>query len=89
MSGNLYVSNAGTLKNCGAYSIEEFHTDGARTTFTTSNLNKPLGLLIDAANNVYVVNSKANQIEKFSPSGTGTVFANTAEAPHFLALKAR
>ena len=40
-------------------------------------MNGPIGLAFDSAGNLYAANYGANTIEKFTPGGVGSVFANT------------
>ena len=40
-------------------------------------MNGPSGLAFDSAGNLYAANVNANTIERFTPGGVGSVFANT------------
>ena len=42
--------------------------------------NHPQGLAFDKAGNLYAANFANNTIEKFTPDGIGSVFANTVSA---------
>jgi len=79
-AGNLYVSNTG---NGG--SIVKFTPGGVESPFITSGLSFPEGLAFDSAGNLYVANSSVNSIEKYSPSGAGTLFATVTD-PYGLAF---
>lgn len=71
--GNLYVSS----DDPAAYTILKYAPDGSVSVFATAGggLNAPHGLVFDNADNLYVANSRANNVEKFTPDGVGTVFA--------------
>jgi hypothetical protein len=50
-------------------------------------LISPYGLAFDSAGNLYASNYNDNTIEKFTPGGVGSVFANTGLSnPTFLAF---
>jgi sugar lactone lactonase YvrE len=76
-SGNLYVANSGGGLQ-GTPSIEEFDSSGIGSVFTTSGLSFPTALAFDKSGNLYVANDGNNTIYKFTPNGTGTVFATAA-----------
>jgi len=46
----------------------------------------PSGMAVDSAGDLFVANQGNNTIEKFTPNGVGSVFANTAEQPWALAF---
>jgi secreted PhoX family phosphatase len=77
-SGNLYVA--------ANDSIKVVSPSGTISTFASpdggyDNLNNPIGLAFDSSGNLYVANQNINTIEKFSPSGVGTVFASNGSDP--------
>ena len=74
-SGNLYVSS----DNPFAYSILKFAPDRTVSTFGNSSLNGPHGLAFDSAENLYVANALNNTVVKFTPDGSGTVFADRTD----------
>lgn len=88
--GNLFVANSGTnggldsLKN----TIVKFTSDGVRSTFATafSGLSSPQGLAFDSAGNLYVANSGNGTIEKFTPTGIGSVFTSGLSSPSSIAI---
>ena len=53
----------------------------------STGLSGPVGLAIDSADNIYVVNSLSATIEKITPDGTATIFAATGFQPAFLAVQ--
>ena len=55
--------------------ISTISPDGSINTFTTTNINFPLGIAVDASGDVYVANSNVGTILKFNSSGgyLGTV----------------
>ncbi len=69
-SGNLFISTSSNT-------IEKFSRTGVYLgTFASVGLNNALGLAFDRAGNLYAANFGDGTIEKFSPSGIGTLFAN-------------
>ncbi|MEO8724579.1 MAG: NHL repeat-containing protein [Acidobacteriaceae bacterium] len=69
-NGNLFVS---TNDN----KIEKFAPTGADLgTFAATGLNFPMALAFDSAGNLYAANFSGSTVEKFTPAGAGTVFAN-------------
>ena len=87
-AGNLYVANP---RND---TIEKFTPDGIGTEFANEEdgLNQPVGLAFDTAGNLYVSNASGGptgtgSIEKFTPAGGGSVFADTGiQVPFGLAF---
>ncbi len=51
----------------------------AQTTFASTGLGYPHGLVFDAAGNLFVANSGLNVIRKFAPDGMSTVFADESD----------
>ena len=45
-----------------------------------------LGLAFDAAGDLYAALQTTNAIEKFTPAGVGSFFANTGLSPEYLAF---
>jgi sugar lactone lactonase YvrE len=86
-SGNLYVANS------GFETIDKITPGGAVSVFASMGLASPIGLGFDASGNLYASNfdlfsgTSARTIEKFSPSGVGTVFARPTLPPGFLAIE--
>lgn len=69
-AGNLFVS---TNDN----KIEKFSPAGVDLgTFASTGLNFPMALAFDRAGNLYAANFAGSTVEKFTPAGVGTVFAN-------------
>ena len=69
-AGNLYVS---TNNN----TIEKFSPTGVDLgVFASTGLNLPMGLAFDRSGNLYVANFAGNTVQKFTPAGVGSVFAN-------------
>lgn len=85
-AGNLYVSDA------GAHTIRKIATDGKVTTFAgtagasgaidgtgaAARFNKPRGMVIDPAGNLYVADYNNNTIRKITPAGVVTTYAGAA-----------
>lgn len=80
----------------GTTQVLRFSVLGAKSTVATANLDSPIGITLDASNNVYVVNNGAtatstftNSVAKFSSTGTPLGFyvtpatspGNTLNAP--------
>jgi len=56
--------------------------------FASTGLYGPAGLAFDSAGYLYAANHDNNTIERFDPSGAGTLFANTGmDQPIFLAFQ--
>ena len=68
--GNLFVST-------NSNTIEKFSLDGVHlSTFARTGLNFPMALAFDRDGNLYAANFAGGTVEKFTPAGVGTVFAN-------------
>jgi hypothetical protein len=67
--------------------LKHSFTNGMTTTFANGGLlNGAVGLAFDASGNLFVANQN-NTIARFSPDGTGAVFAATGLAnPMYLAF---
>jgi len=76
-AGNLYVAS-----DQSPYSILKFAPDGSFTVFATTGLSFPSAIVFDEAGNLFVANPRNNTIEKFTPDGIGTEFANAADGLH-------
>jgi DNA-binding beta-propeller fold protein YncE len=70
-AGNLYVSS-----DAPVYKIMKVTPDGTVSIFTRAGLRCPHGIAFDPNGNLYVANACANTIQKFTPDGRGTEFAN-------------
>jgi DNA-binding beta-propeller fold protein YncE len=70
-AGNLYVSS-----DAPVYKIMKITPDGTISIFTRAGLRCPHGIAFDQNGNLYAANACANTIEKFTPDGLGTEFAN-------------
>jgi DNA-binding beta-propeller fold protein YncE len=76
-NGNLYVANS--VSN----SIVKIDQNGNESIFA-SGLSDPTGLAFDASGDLYVANSSGyGNIERFTPNGVGSVFANPYGASPF------
>jgi DNA-binding beta-propeller fold protein YncE len=71
IAGNLYVSHAGR--------IHKITPSGFSSLFTSIGLNDPQGLAFDIAGNLYVANSGDDTIQKFTPDGARSVFADSSD----------
>ncbi len=69
-NGNLYVANYNDT-------ILKFNSNGVSSVFASTGLNNPGGLAFDSKDNLYVANYGNNTIEKFNPSGAGSLFSST------------
>ncbi|MEO5717265.1 MAG: immunoglobulin domain-containing protein [Chthoniobacterales bacterium] len=72
--GNLFVSSDDPT----GYSIRKVAPNGTSTVFSTNGLNAPHGIAIDKAGNVFVANAQNATIEKFTPDGAASVFADAS-----------
>jgi T5SS/PEP-CTERM-associated repeat protein len=71
-AGNLYAAMSRSLPP----EIVKITPDGVSSVFTTG-VTRPFGLAFDRSGNLYVADAGSDTIEKFTPDGTGTVFAST------------
>jgi len=86
-AGNLYVSlgQAVALGNVG--SVVKYSATGTCLGIVASGLNNAFGLAFDSAGNLYVANTYGHTIEKVTPSGVQSVFADTgSEYPSGIAI---
>ena len=67
--GNLYAANFGVSAGVSS-TIAKFNPAGAFVGAISNNVNRPFGVLVDAADNLYVGNWFTNNISKFDSSGT-------------------
>ena len=58
-------------------SIQKIASDGSSSIFANNNLSGPQGIAFDTSSNLYVANGENNTIEKFTPGGVGSTFADT------------
>jgi hypothetical protein len=69
-AGNLYVST-------NSNTIEKFSPAGVDLgVFASNGVNFPMGLAFDSNGNLYAANFAGSTVEKFTPDGVGSVFAN-------------
>jgi sugar lactone lactonase YvrE len=61
------------VANYGVGTIEKFNTNGASSVFAFAG-GLPYGLVVDSSNNVYMAASYNNQILKFAPDGSSSIF---------------
>jgi YD repeat-containing protein len=66
--------------------IEEFDPSGNPVILSSSALNRPTGVALDAAGNLYVANYMGNSIIKFDTNGAETAFASGLANPYALAF---
>jgi sugar lactone lactonase YvrE len=78
-NGNLYASSIGlTIEPPSVTAIVKITPDGAESDFGSgSGLNDPEGLAFDSSGNLYVANSGNSTLEKFTTSGSGSIFASS------------
>ena len=67
--GNLYAANFGISAGVSS-TIAKFDPAGAFVGAISNNVNRPFGVLVDAADKLYVGNWFTNNISKFDSSGT-------------------
>lgn len=67
--GNLYAANFGGSDGV-SNTIAKFDSAGTFVGAISHNVNRPFGVLVDAADNLYVGNWFTNKISKFDSSGT-------------------
>lgn len=75
-SGN-NIDNDGIFyqSDIGAHGIYKV-VNGNRILFTNNGIQGPVGIVFDAANNLFVCNCHNNTIQKVTPSGNSTLFAS-------------
>src|ERR1041385_4558129 len=71
-SGNLFVP---AYSEHDGHVILKFSSDGTRRTFASLGSDGIYDLAVDAANNLFVVDSDSKAIFKFAPDGTKSTFA--------------
>lgn len=86
-NGNLYASS---LSRDGNSFIEKFSSSGTDLgVFASTNLDQPGFMTFDATGNLFVSNLGNNSIEKFDPTGSGTLFTtNHINVPFGVAFDA-
>jgi sugar lactone lactonase YvrE len=67
--GNLYAANFGVSAGV-SNNVAKFDPAGTFVGAISNNVNRPFGVLVDAADNLYVGNWFTNNISKFDSSGT-------------------
>lgn len=67
--GNLYAANFGVSAGV-SNAVAKFDPAGVFVGAISNNVNRPFGVLVDAADNLYVGNWFTNKISKFDSSGT-------------------
>lgn len=85
-AADLFVSNSGTngvLSN----TIFRIKPNGSLLFFANAGINNPRGLAFDSAGNLYVANGGDGTIRKFTPDGTGSIFATGLIAPTSIAIQ--
>ncbi len=69
--GNLYAANFGEVGSAALRNtVAKFNPAGTYVGAISNNVNRPFGVLVDAADNLYVGNWFTNKISKFDSSGT-------------------
>ena len=68
--GNLYAANFGEWGSAALNNVAKFDLAGTFVGAISNNVNRPFGVLVDAADNLYVGNWFTNNISKFDSSGT-------------------
>jgi sugar lactone lactonase YvrE len=84
----VYVSFGDRTGNSRPNLIKKFDsvTHADLGIFANTGLSLPQGLALDVAGNLYVANYGNNTIQKFTPDGVGSLFANTGSGPQSLAF---
>ncbi len=70
-AGNLFVAS-----DESPYSILKFTPDGTGSIFATAGLKAPHAMVFDQIGNLYVANTNGNNIERITPAGVNSVFAD-------------
>jgi sugar lactone lactonase YvrE len=81
--GDLYVGNGG---GNGGYTILKYDANGVESVFAGDLSGGPTGLAFDSGGNLYVAEGISQMIEKFNPSGVGTVFVAGLNEPMGIAF---
>ena len=50
--------------------------------------SKPVGIVVDAAGNVYTANIGSDNVSKITPDGVSTIFGTTGDAPEGIVIDA-
>ena len=75
-SGNVAV--AGNLFVAASGSIYEFNSSGIRSTFATGGLTESTELAFDSSGNLFDADMWTKRIYKFTPGGSGSIFATNS-----------
>ena len=78
-TNNLFASEVHLEKDQSVGAILKFTPEGAKSTFA-SGLQNPLGMVVDAAGNLFVADVGSHGIFKFAPEGTKSTFAGVLPA---------
>jgi trimeric autotransporter adhesin len=84
-SGNFYVTDSGAgqvlkISSGGGLSVVAGGGDGGPAAQVELELSVPGGLAVDAAGNLFIVESDHSRVLKLTPGGTITTFAGTGES---------
>ena len=89
-SGNAFDSQGNLFQsNISGGRISKITPDGTVSTFTTTNIQSPVGVTVDENDNVYTTNCKTlGEIIKTTPAGVSTIFAinNLMSCPNGLTI---
>ena len=89
-AGNLLVADPAIPTNSPSRyvpGIDEITPGGARSIFAAGfDINLPTGVVVDSAGNVFLTDSGAGKIYKFTPDGVRSTFATGLNQPTFMAF---
>jgi sugar lactone lactonase YvrE len=83
-AGNFYASHISASAPFNN-AVSRITTNGSITVFATG-FNSPVGIVFDAAGNMYVANRGGNSVTRVPASGSATAFATNLSLPTGLAL---
>jgi sugar lactone lactonase YvrE len=74
-NGNLYIGDGGDPSETGAQVVEVAAATGAATVITPAGVTQPVGMVLDPAEELYVLDQNTDTISVVPPAGGGAPFS--------------